>query len=161
MVSSLDSLNGEEHVVCEIGDALWLRHARLAPDFRRVAAIAEAPQALRQALLLGRKCRQRERRGMLDEVNRRFAVILDGALHITVRAAAKVACSGAAHAPDKSAILRVELLDALIGFDHLRTANAYPPVPGNDDSAAAGGDDAAATKGTRPTADQGKHRDAG
>src|SRR5260221_4743833 len=142
MIGSLRPLNGEERVVCDLGDALRLWQSRLAPDLRRVTAIPEALQALRQAPLLGPKRRQLEGRRMRNERNRRFAEILDASLHVAVRAAGEVARPGAANAPDEGAILGVELLHALVGLDHLRPADAYARVLGNDDATATGGDDA-------------------
>src|SRR5271156_6266761 len=154
MIGSLRSLNGQERVVRDLGDALRLREACLAPDFQRVATISEALQPLRETLLLGLERRQREWRGMRDQRNRRLAKILDPSLHIAVRASGQVARSGAADAPDQGSILGVELLHALVRLDHLRPADAHPGVLGNDDTAATGGDDAAATEGSGATADQ-------
>src|SRR4029077_13351846 len=161
MIGSLWPLNGEERVVGDLGDALRLRQARLAPDLRRVTTISEMLQALREALLLGLERRQLEGRGMRDQRNHRVAEILDPSLHVAVRAAGEVARPGAANAPDEGAILGVELLHALVGLDHLRPADAHPGVLGNDDTAATGSDDAAATEGSGPTPDQGQDRDAG
>ena len=161
MIGSPDSWNGEERVVADLSDVLRILQSRLAPNLRRVAAIAEALQALRQALLLGLQRRELEARGLRDERNRGFAEILDASLHVAVRAAGEVARPGAANAPDEGAILGVELLHALVGLDHLRPADTDPRVLGNDDAAAAGGDDAAAAKGSGATADQGQNRDAG
>src|SRR5258705_11307260 len=104
MIGFLDSLNGEERIIGDLGDVLRLWQARLAPDLRRVATIAEALQALRKAPLLGLKRREFERRRMRDERNRRFAEILDTSLHVAVYAAGEITCPGAANAPDQSAI---------------------------------------------------------
>src|SRR5258708_27548205 len=161
MIGFLSSLNGEEGAVCDLGDALRLWQSRLAPDLRRVAAIPEALQALRQAPLLGLKRCQIEGRRMCDERNRRFAEILNASLHIPVRASGEIARAGAANAPDKGAILGVKLLHALVGLDDFGPADAYPRVLADDDAAAAGGDDAAAAEGSGPTAHQAKYPDAG
>src|SRR5438132_4411646 len=161
MIGSFRALNGEERVVCDLGDALRLWQSRLAPDLLRVMTISEVLQALREAPLLGLECRQLEGRGMRDERNRGFAEILDPSLDVAVRAAGEVACPGAANAPNEGAILGVELLHALVGLDHLRPADAHPGVLGDDDTAATGSDDAAATEGSGPTTDQGQDRDAG
>src|SRR5271155_4373808 len=160
MIGSLRPLNHEERVVCNVGDALRLRQSRLAPDLRRVTAIAEVLQALCQALLLGLERRQPEGRSMWDESNRGFAEIRSASLQVAVRAAGQVARPGAANAPDEGAILGVEFLHALVGLDHLRPADADPGMLGDDDAAATGGDDAAAAEGSGPTADQSQDRDA-
>src|SRR5258705_5882845 len=161
MIGSFGPLSGEERVVCDLSDVLRLRQSRLPPDLRRVAAIAEALQALCQAPLLGLKRRELEGPRVLDDRNCRFAEVLDASLHVAVDAAGEVACSGAADAPDEGAILGVELLHTLVGLDHLRPADAHAGVLGRDDAAATGGDNPAAAKGSRATADQGQDRDAG
>src|ERR1700677_805688 len=161
MIGSLWPLNGEERDVADFSDAVRLRQSRLAPDLRRVTALSILLQALRQAPLLGLKRWQIERRSMRDERNRRFAEVLDASLHVGVGAASEVPRAGAANAPDKSAILGVELLHALVGLDHLRPTDAHPRVLGNDDVAATSGDDAAAAEGSGPAADQGQDRNAG
>src|SRR5215468_7981059 len=96
MSGFLESLEGEERVVRDLGDALRLRQSRLAPDLRRVAAFAETLQAKRQAPLLGLKRRKLEGRCLRRERNRRFAEILDASLHVAVDAAAEIAGAGAA-----------------------------------------------------------------
>src|SRR5258705_2085134 len=154
MIGFLDSLNGEERIIGDLGDVLRLWQSRLAPDLRRVATIAEALQALRKAPLLGLKRREIEGRRIRDERNRRFAEILDTSLHVAVYAAGKVACPGAANAPDEGAVLGVELLHTLVGFDHLRPADAHAGVLGCDDAAATGGDNPAAAQSFRAAADQ-------
>src|SRR5260370_18128811 len=58
MIGFLDSLNGEERIIGDLGDVLRLWQSRLAPDLRRVATIAEVLQALRKAQLLGLKRRE-------------------------------------------------------------------------------------------------------
>src|SRR5580704_6807285 len=161
MIGSLDSWNGKERVVRDLSDALRLRQSRLAPDLRRVATIAEALQPLRKAPLLGLERREFEGWCMRDQRNRRFAEILDASLHVAVDAAGEVACPGAANAPDQGPIPGVELLDTLVGLDHLRPADADAGVLGRDDAAATGGDNPAAAKGSGATADQGEDRDAG
>src|SRR5271169_618648 len=108
MISYLRPLNGEERVVCDVIDALRLRQSRLAPDLRRVTAIAEALQALRQTPLFGLERRQPEGWSMWDERNRGLAEIRDVSLHEAVRAASEIAGASAADAPDESAILGVE-----------------------------------------------------
>src|SRR5258707_4293455 len=160
MIGFLDSLNGEERIIGDLGDVLRLWQSRLAPDLRRVATIAEALQALRKAPLLGLKRCELEERRMRDERNRRFAEILDASLHVAVYAAGEVACPGAADAPHEGAILGVELLHTLVGLDHLRPADAHAGVLRRDDAAATGGDNPAAAKGSGATADQGQNRDA-
>ena len=105
MIGFLDSWNGEERLVCNLGDALRLRQSLLAPDLRRVAAISETSQSLGQPLLLGLERPELERRGMLDERNCCFAEILDVSPYVGVRAAGEVARTRAANAPDEGAIL--------------------------------------------------------
>ena len=161
MVGFLRSLHGEKRVVAELRDTLRLRQSRLAPDLRRVTAISEALQALRQTPLLGFERRQLERRSMRDERNCRFAEIRNPSLHIAVRAAGEIAGAAATDAPDEGAILRIELLHAFVGLDHLRSADTHPSMLGNDDAAATGRDNAAATEGSRPTADERQNRDPG
>src|SRR6202012_2339267 len=96
-----------------------------------------------------------EGRRMRDERNRRFAEILDASLHVAVDAAGKVACPGAANAPDEGPIPGVELLHTLVGLDHLRPADAHAGLLGRDDAAARGGDNPAAAKGSGATPHQG------
>src|SRR5215470_9495421 len=146
MTGLLQSRDSQKHVVGEFGDAVRPGQPRLAPDLRCVTTIAVLLQAFGKPSVLGRECLDLEGGRLGDERDRSLAEIPNTSLDVYIGTAHQQACPPPGYAPDQSAILRVEVLDALVGFDDLWATDADTRMRGYDNAIAAGGDDAAPTE---------------
>src|SRR5271156_2780732 len=130
MTGILQSRDGEKRVVGNFGDTVRVGQSRPTPNLGRIATIAVLLQTIGKPPLFGRERLNREGWRLGDERDRGLAEISDASLDIDVGAAHQRPRPSSGYAPHQSAILRVELLYALVGLDDLRTADADAPMLG-------------------------------